>query len=139
MATNHTIDFKKTNSLAQIDKLESRIIREAIEIEKRDHAMNVRDDSKRLPMVWHTVISDRKITPTPISHPTLIQAQQPIPPSTITQLDINANLNIPTPSTSSSSQSILPSHTPTNSTEPSFINRIITRSMSQILQNFIKN
>lgn len=129
LASNHTIDFKNTNSIAQTNKLESRIIREAIEIEKRDHAMNIRDDGKRLPIVWHTIVSDRKITPTPILSSTLMQAQSPIESHIKTNQD--THLNVPT----SYSNTIT---TQTNQNEPSFINRIITRSMSQLMQNFSK-
>lgn len=51
-ATSHNIDFQNTKVLANIEHLKSRIIREAIEIEKRPDNMNSRDDTQRLPAAW---------------------------------------------------------------------------------------
>ncbi|KAJ9574561.1 hypothetical protein L9F63_008272 [Diploptera punctata] len=45
----HKIDLTGSRTLAKIDHEKSRIYREAIEIEKRPHIMNTRDDAQRLP------------------------------------------------------------------------------------------
>ena len=54
--TSHTIDFENTRMITAIEKKTTRIIREAIEIEKRTNCMNTRDDAQRLPRIWKPVV-----------------------------------------------------------------------------------
>jgi hypothetical protein len=42
-----------------------RIYREAVEIEKRGHSMNTRDDSRRLPTAWRPILRDCRVLPSP--------------------------------------------------------------------------
>nr|XP_023012846.1 uncharacterized protein LOC111502900 [Leptinotarsa decemlineata] len=46
--TGHNIDFANTKTIASAKTLQTRIIREAIEIEKRTFCLNKRDDGQRL-------------------------------------------------------------------------------------------
>lgn len=57
----HKIDFSNTKLLAKLDNERHRIIREAIEIERRPASMNSRDDAQRLPTAWKPLLDDRKI------------------------------------------------------------------------------
>ncbi|KAJ9574562.1 hypothetical protein L9F63_008273, partial [Diploptera punctata] len=52
-----------TLTLAKIDHEKSRIYREAIEIEKRPHIMNTRDDAQRLPSTWKTALAAHHVIP----------------------------------------------------------------------------
>ncbi|KAK5650479.1 hypothetical protein RI129_001509 [Pyrocoelia pectoralis] len=56
LETGHHIDTGKIKLLAPAYTLQERIIREAIEIEKRPLALNKRDDTSRIPSVWKLVI-----------------------------------------------------------------------------------
>jgi Reverse transcriptase (RNA-dependent DNA polymerase) len=60
---NHIINFSGMRSLASVEYLAPRIIREAIEIERRPHTINKRDDGQRLPPAWKPVLSARMVTP----------------------------------------------------------------------------
>lgn len=63
LATGHAIDFENTKTLAKHTNLTARIIREAIEIDKRPHSLNKRDDTRRLPQTWKPLLVSRRITP----------------------------------------------------------------------------
>lgn len=58
---NHTIDFDSSVVLAQEKYTVPRIYREAIEITRRSHAMNKRDDAQRLPNSWKSALITRKV------------------------------------------------------------------------------
>ncbi|KAJ7319987.1 hypothetical protein JRQ81_019498 [Phrynocephalus forsythii] len=47
--TGHEIDFERTKLISKTEHFNSRIIMEAIEIEKHPNNMNKRDDTSRLP------------------------------------------------------------------------------------------
>ncbi|GJQ88363.1 hypothetical protein Trydic_g19497 [Trypoxylus dichotomus] len=49
LLTGHTIDFDNTKILTKNENLTTRIIREAIETEKRPKNLNKQDDGQRLP------------------------------------------------------------------------------------------
>lgn len=72
LSSGHTIDFDNTKSLARVEYLQDRITREAIEIEKRPHSLNKRDDGQRLPNTWKPVINNRRITVTSMAPPASI-------------------------------------------------------------------
>lgn len=55
--TSHTIDFSNTKLLANIEYTKTRIIREAIEIEKHPNNLNSRDDTQRLPTAWKPALT----------------------------------------------------------------------------------
>ncbi|KAJ9600343.1 hypothetical protein L9F63_009356, partial [Diploptera punctata] len=59
----HKIDLTGSRTLAKIDHEKSRIYREAIEIEKRQHTMNTRDDVQRLPSTWKTALAAHHVIP----------------------------------------------------------------------------
>ncbi|KAJ9601807.1 hypothetical protein L9F63_000035 [Diploptera punctata] len=59
----HKIDLTGSRTLANIDNETSRIYREAIEIEKRPHSMNTRDDAQRLPSTWKTALAAHHVSP----------------------------------------------------------------------------
>jgi hypothetical protein len=61
--TGHWMDFKNTKTIAKVNHEIPRIYREAIEIEIRDHSLNTRDDSKRLPTTWKPILSSFKVPP----------------------------------------------------------------------------
>ena len=52
--TNHKIDFDNTKQIANVDHYKTRLIREAIEIEK-DGFLNKRDDALKLPAAWKSI------------------------------------------------------------------------------------
>ncbi|KAK5644103.1 hypothetical protein RI129_007948 [Pyrocoelia pectoralis] len=56
MDTGHKIDTSNIKLLAAINTLNERIIREAIEIEKRPLSLNKRDDTSRISPIWKIVI-----------------------------------------------------------------------------------
>ncbi|KAK5641045.1 hypothetical protein RI129_009592 [Pyrocoelia pectoralis] len=58
--TGHTIKFEDAKTLASIEHCTSRIIREAIEIGKRPHNLNTRDDALRLPPIWKASLIPRQ-------------------------------------------------------------------------------
>jgi hypothetical protein len=62
----HKIDFENAKTLARVDHLVPRVYREAIEIEKREHSLNTRDDARRLPATWKPVLTDRRVRPAPV-------------------------------------------------------------------------
>ncbi|GLV40846.1 hypothetical protein CBL_10021 [Carabus blaptoides fortunei] len=80
--TGHNIDFDNTRTIASIQQFTSRIIREAIEIEKRAETLNTRDDAQRLPATWRPVLKQYNTTKTPRITP-LKPPQEP--PVLITQ------------------------------------------------------
>ena len=82
-ATGHTIEFEKTKILANIEQKTKRIIREAIEIEKRPRNLNTRDDTQRLPAAWKPNIKPVPVRPTRETRP-------PAPAVTVT-LDHTVN------------------------------------------------
>jgi hypothetical protein len=57
----HKIDFKNTKTLASINFLKPRLVREAIEIEKRPVNLNTRDDGTCLPVAWKPIIYSKRI------------------------------------------------------------------------------
>ncbi|KAJ9592931.1 hypothetical protein L9F63_015391, partial [Diploptera punctata] len=59
----HKIDFTGSRTLAKINNEKSRIYREAIEIEKRPHTMNTRDDAQRFPSTWKTALAAHHVIP----------------------------------------------------------------------------
>jgi hypothetical protein len=61
----HWINFDKAKTLVRLDHERSRIYREAIEIEKRPHCLNTRDDALRLPATWKPLLTERHVIPTP--------------------------------------------------------------------------
>lgn len=61
--TAHTIDFDGIKSLAAVSHYTARTIREAIEIERRPHNMNKRDDSIRLAHAWKPVTEKILVAP----------------------------------------------------------------------------
>ncbi|GLV37544.1 hypothetical protein CBL_20356 [Carabus blaptoides fortunei] len=63
--TGHNIDFDNTRTIASIQQFTSRIIREAIDIEKRAETLNTRDDAQRLPAIWRPVLKQYNTTKTP--------------------------------------------------------------------------
>ena len=65
MTENHTIDFDSAKTLVKSNKEHHRTLHEAINIAKRDHAMNHRDDTSLLPSAYHHLI--KKIGPTQYS------------------------------------------------------------------------
>ncbi len=48
--------------MAQIAHLDPRLVRETIEIRRRDHCMNLHD-GKKLSHTWNNIISSRKVSP----------------------------------------------------------------------------
>ena len=80
MTEGHSIDFDNARTVTKLQNETSRVYREAIEIFKRDHSLNTRDDSKRLPFAWQTIISKhpppqppsslQNVPPTRIQHAT---------------------------------------------------------------------
>jgi len=60
MTEGHLMDFDKARTIVSLDSEPKRIYREAIEIHKRVESLNTRDDSKRLPYAWQTVIEKKK-------------------------------------------------------------------------------
>ena len=52
--TNHKIDFDNTKQIANIDHYKTRLIREAIEIEKYGF-LNKRDDALKLSTAWKSI------------------------------------------------------------------------------------
>jgi hypothetical protein len=63
MTEGHRINFSGTRSVASIQHETPRVYREAIEIERRPHSMNTRDDAKRLPQTWKNIIQQTTVTP----------------------------------------------------------------------------
>lgn len=127
--SQHTIDFKNSKVLAREDYKPMRVIREAIEIEKREHALNVRDDGKRLNNTWKTALYNRRITP---------EHQNTFPPSTVIPHSISPPA-INTSQSDNTSQSVITSQSTSESTSQStsIISAIfgaITRSRSRMLQ-----
>jgi hypothetical protein len=59
----HWIDFDHAKTLVRLDHERPRIYREAIEIHKRPHSLNTRDDALRLPAAWKPALTDRQVTP----------------------------------------------------------------------------
>ena len=59
----HQINFAGSSHIASERSKFCREIREAVEIEKRPHNMNTRDDSKRLPSAWVPILSSMKVAP----------------------------------------------------------------------------
>jgi hypothetical protein len=57
----HSIDFDGMRPLAMVSHLCSRIVREAVEIEKRPLNLNKRDDGKRLAQSWKPVLIERLV------------------------------------------------------------------------------
>ena len=66
--TGHNIDFENTKTLHRCENYSKRIIREAIEIEKRPNNLNSRDDSQRLPHTWKHMLENCRIKPNNIIH-----------------------------------------------------------------------
>jgi hypothetical protein len=86
-ATRHSIDFDKTEVIANISSYRPRIIRKAIEISKHPHNFNHEDDY-RLSKAWLHLFSPKPPTlPSPqkgwstITSPTLVVDEQPPLPS----------------------------------------------------------
>jgi hypothetical protein len=61
LTTGHEINFSDTKVVAKIQHYTQRIIREAIEIEKRPLSLNKRDDALRLPRIWRPTLFDRRV------------------------------------------------------------------------------
>lgn len=57
--TGHKIDLNSCKQIANIDHYKTRIIREAIEIEKQG-SLNKKDDALNLPSAWKSVINNYK-------------------------------------------------------------------------------
>ena len=57
--TGHTFDFNKTKTIATIEHLKTRTIREAIEIEKHQNCLNKRDDALHLPSTWKPLLKNK--------------------------------------------------------------------------------
>lgn len=57
LETGHKIGFEHTKTIATERNLKSRIIREALEIERRPDCLNKRDDGRRLPNTWKPLLS----------------------------------------------------------------------------------
>ena len=53
---SHQVDLQEAKVIAPVSNHRQRIIREAIEIEKRPHNFNKRDDSLRLPSAWKPIV-----------------------------------------------------------------------------------
>ena len=64
LENGHNINFGSMKALAQVDFLQQRFIREAIEIERRPHTLNKRDDGLRLPSAWTPLIAATLVKPT---------------------------------------------------------------------------
>ncbi|KAG5886168.1 hypothetical protein JTB14_024848 [Gonioctena quinquepunctata] len=60
--TGHIIDFDHTRTERT---LQARVIREALEIEKRPNCLNKRDDERRLPNTWKPLLSHLTAKPSP--------------------------------------------------------------------------
>ena len=63
LTEGHWIDFGKAKTLVRLNHERPRIFREAIEIEKRPHCINTRDDAIRLPKAWKPVLSSCHVLP----------------------------------------------------------------------------
>uniref|UniRef100_A0A6P7FMX2 Uncharacterized protein LOC114329459 n=1 Tax=Diabrotica virgifera virgifera TaxID=50390 RepID=A0A6P7FMX2_DIAVI len=63
--TGHKIDFDHSRTIAPIRFYKQRIIREAIEIEKRPNCLNKRDDGIRLPSTWRPLLKKTSSAPIP--------------------------------------------------------------------------
>lgn len=86
----HRIDFDNTKTLATVPHMLPRIIREAIEIQKRPHSMNKRDDALRLPSTWKPILnkhSKKSILPT------ITSSKQPQLKVTVTSNTTDNNKN----------------------------------------------
>ncbi|KAJ7314096.1 hypothetical protein JRQ81_006031, partial [Phrynocephalus forsythii] len=62
--TGHEIDFERTKLISKTEHFNSRIIMEAIEIEKHPNNMNKRDDTSRLPDIWKLALVNRRASVT---------------------------------------------------------------------------
>jgi hypothetical protein len=60
--TGHSIDFEATKVLATGHKYDTRIIREAVEIEKRPQNLNIQNEGTRLPNTWKPLLEPYKNT-----------------------------------------------------------------------------
>ncbi|GJQ79189.1 hypothetical protein Trydic_g5435 [Trypoxylus dichotomus] len=81
LMAGHKINFKSTNTIGMSEHLSPRIIREAIEIEKRPKYLNKRDDALRLPLDQQNNYSDALAltvtgTPSPVGCRACAQAQR---------------------------------------------------------------
>jgi hypothetical protein len=56
IASGHKIDFNRCRTVATEQGLANRLMREAIEIEKRPTCLNKKDDSLKLPSAWRPII-----------------------------------------------------------------------------------
>ena len=59
----HWINFDAAKTLVRLDQERPRIYREAVEIEKRPHCMNTRDDARRLPDAWKPALESCRVAP----------------------------------------------------------------------------
>ncbi|GJQ68034.1 hypothetical protein Trydic_g16755 [Trypoxylus dichotomus] len=59
LLTGYSIDFDNTKILAKSGNLTTRIIREAIEIEKNSKSLNKRDDTQRVPHTWNPLLTEQ--------------------------------------------------------------------------------
>ncbi|KAK5642036.1 hypothetical protein RI129_008203 [Pyrocoelia pectoralis] len=82
MDTGHQINTSNIKLLATAYTLNERIIREAIEIEKRPLALNKRDDTSRISPIWKIIINKQDTPPQRITtninsndHPTTSSVQ----------------------------------------------------------------
>lgn len=62
-ATGHSIDFEGMEALTSIESRGLRTLREAVEIERRPHNMNKRDDSLHLPHAWKPAMARILVPP----------------------------------------------------------------------------
>jgi hypothetical protein len=63
LTEGHWIDFDKAKTLVRLNHERPRIYREAIEIDKRPHCINTRDDAIRLPKAWKPLLSSCQVLP----------------------------------------------------------------------------
>ena len=75
LTEGHCIDFEKARTLKRLDQPRARTYREAIEIVKRPHCMNTRDDALRLPGTWKPLLADCEVRAIMPSEP--LTEQQP--------------------------------------------------------------
>jgi hypothetical protein len=79
----HVIDFKNAKSLATLNILYPRMVREAIEIEKRPQNMNNQKDSLKLPQAWKPVLGDLQV---------IVEPRQYVQVQVSTSIDVGTGL-----------------------------------------------
>jgi hypothetical protein len=61
--TKHAINFDGMKIISLSDRLQPRLVREAIEISVRPHCLNKQIEAERLPLTWTPILSQLKIHP----------------------------------------------------------------------------